>query len=545
MSSNIPFPPTALSFFLAIILHLSIVAPLPPQWPQFNYDCQNTNGPYEYLPNNRTYPLGPGTNSNTSIQSILSTTASVFMSGILDAQGVLYIGSMDGNLHAIDIPNGGTLKYTIPLLGSDGMIRNNDTLYGPESTSIGWTDDCGYGIPCIFYSAFNKSAQQSTLICSEAKNGNPVWYWDPLTDANCAGGGFSSPTIVGSNGLLYLSCYSTVNNEGEGQQPVIMQMPQESGDLNWYFYLDGLSVGNPAACYLDDNNNDYYVLVMSNVGTLSSYDPIQEKKVWSTPVSQFKYFDKSAAGPSAPVCVSGLPSNTLTENIVYTVVTCANYELCPEQGTATLVALDVNTGKVLFNVSSGGYNYSGSSPIVSSCGLVFSSDGNISSPVGGNLHAPVVYIVGSVDSTTNKLKIVGVNASTGTILLDFILHGVQANESMRKTNAVLTCDVDTTRNITRTYLYFATDKGNIYGIDIENQTVAWTITVRTDDTLPFFSSPILGRQVSTTKHSILQERKDDNEFQRKDSSLSSYPGFLIIGSPDPEGKILNIGSSYP
>jgi len=380
--------------------------------------------------------------------------------------GVVYIGSQDRNLYALDAATGTLLwKY-------DTMERNDIVSSSPAVSN---------GVVYI-------GGLKTKIHALDALNGDLLWNYK-LPIRTTVRSGLSSSAAV-ANGIVYIG-----NMDGS-----LYAFDEESGDLLWKYtspaseYDDTAIFSSPAvsgdAVFIHASNGDLYSLD-ALTGTLRwSYTPGGDYSVYSSPaVSGGVVY--SGSGPKntffALDAATGAPLwNFTTGGSIMSSPAVAGDIVYFGSNDGRLYALDAATGAPLWNYTTqAGVS---SSPAVAN-GIVYfgSSDGSVYAVGSLPFDPPVAGFAANVTSGAAPIVVVFTDTSTGVVTTRFWDFGDGT-----------TAWENSTATINHTYLYPGTfsvslTAANPDGQDKEEKT--GYITVRPSGLRPrawFSAAPMTG-----------------------------------------------------
>lgn len=161
-------------------------------WPMFQYDTANTGS----------NPATGGVETNIEVKWTAAAEDRVYSSPAI-VDGVLYIGSTDGNVYALDAESGATE----------------------------WVFETGGGIyssPAVVDGTLFIGSSDSALYALDAEDGSEQWMFET------GGSVSSSPTV--RNGIVYFG----------GLDSSVYAVDAERGSLEWTFQTEGMVSGVPA-----------------------------------------------------------------------------------------------------------------------------------------------------------------------------------------------------------------------------------------------------------------------------------------------------------
>ena len=322
-------------------------------WPQFHFDAANTGcNPYESL-------LGPDTVGKLTLNWQYATGGSVEAPPSV-ANGMVYVGSDDGYLYALNAGSGALIwKYYTGLSVLDAPVVSDGRVY-----AFSYIPDGG-------------------VVALNAKTGEVIWQ------ENFQGTGYGSALTLYKD-VLYTASSSRVFALDTGTGYEIWESQDDVG-------VDDNSI--PAVAnglvYVGSNNGNLYALNASTGQT-----------VWSYPVGEVNSSPAVANGLVYVSAGSMYALDASTGQFIWSYSTfgiyCGNFRDCgPSVANGMVYALGYGAGFYAFNANTGAliwdYPLSGqSSPAI----------------------ANGVLYVGSEDGTVNAI-----NASTGTLLWHYKTGG--------------------------------------------------------------------------------------------------------------------------
>ncbi|MBP1929179.1 PKD repeat protein/outer membrane protein assembly factor BamB [Methanolinea mesophila] len=352
--------------------------------------------------------------------------------------GVVYIGSDDQNLYALDAENGAVVwNYTTGgrVLASpavdNGIVYSgsyDNNLYALDKNTglLLWTFQTGGWVtssPVVTGGVVYSGSLGDRLYALDAHNGTELWNVTfgeyPSID--------SSPAVC--NGLLYVT----------GDQTTLYALDAMDGTEIWNFTTGSPISSSPAVA-------DGILYVSSWDGNAYALDTLTGQEIWRSAIGSESEMDSSPAVADGVVYIGSNDNNVYaldaltgekiwnytTGSVVYSSPTLANGIVYVGSWDHTLYALDAETGEQIWNYPTGSVVYS--SPAVSDGRVYFGSfDGNVyalgSSPGTTNLMlgklGPVFYENASMMDYSLFYRNQGNSSAENVVLKDFLPPSVE------------------------------------------------------------------------------------------------------------------------
>jgi outer membrane protein assembly factor BamB len=333
-------------------------------WSQFHYGPRNRGyNPYENVLSSA--------NVADLTEAWIYTTGSGIVSSPAVANGVVYVGSGDYNLYALDAitgvkkwsyPTGGFIYYSSPAVANGvvyvGSMDNNlyalDAMTGVKK----WSYPTGgyiYSSPAVANGVVYVGSRDNNLYALDAMTGAKKWSYT-------TGGSiyYSSPAVA--NGVVYVG--SDDNN--------LYALDAMTGVKKWSYPTGARIYSSPAVA-------NGVVYVGSDDKNLYALDAMTGVKKWSYPTGGYIY--------SSPAVANGVVYVGSDDNNLY--------------------ALDALTGVKKWSYPTGGYIYSSSPAVANGMVYVGSLDNNLyalstygslrwSYPTGGDIYSSPAVANGMV-----------------------------------------------------------------------------------------------------------------------------------------------------
>ena len=423
--TEVPTPVTATAAF-------TVASAGPGDWSMFHRDAQRTGrSPY----------LGSST-STTKTGWPYNIGAAIYSSPVLGADGTIYVGAYDSNLHALTpagiqkwaFPTGAGIRSS-PAVGPDGTIyvtAQNNTLYAVTdngaSATLKWSFAATTGISSspvigsdgtIYFGAGN-------FVYALTDNGNAgIQKWK-YTLNNGDTIGQQSPA-VGTDGAVYIGSTNdylyAINPDGSKRWTY-----QAGGSFGGF----GLSIGADGTVYIGCQDDNLYAI---NSAGMLKWTYKTNNQIWSTPAiakDGTLYFGSS---DSNLYCLAD-NGNSATKNWSYTASGgITSSPAIGTDGTIYFTSTGANNGCVALNANgtvkwiNAAVGGSFSSPAIAPDGsLYLGSEGGVLYAIGGTPNpTPIISLT----------KTVTPNSAKHGDVVQYTLKGVN-NGTVAATNATLT-----------------------------------------------------------------------------------------------------------
>lgn len=300
------------------------VAETPTDWPSFRLGTHNTG-----------YAKGVADpDDEPAVRWTLETGGDIWGSPVV-SDGLVYVGSADGYLYALD--------------SRTGMIE--------------WryqTDHRIEGTPAVDRSTVYVGSYDKNVYALDAETGEKRWSYE--ADGLVRG----SPTVVDGSvyigvGCFNLACSWYADEEDAPEIGQLCSLDRSTGELNWRFEAEGEVVSTPAVhagtVYVGSSDSCVYALDADSGEREWKYEA--EDWIWSSPTVAFGTvffgdFDADVYAVDAETgtevwtfdtlgaYISG--STAVDEDTVYVGVVPANYPQSAQRNDAEVFALDRRTG---------------------------------------------------------------------------------------------------------------------------------------------------------------------------------------------------------
>jgi outer membrane protein assembly factor BamB len=342
--------------FLVFALLGSIVTPFlsvkanssSDDWPMFNHDLSHTG-----------YSTSTAPKTNKTLWTF--TTGGAVETSPAVVNGVVYVGSDDGYVYALNAANGSLIwKYNTygPVQSSPAVVDGLVYIGGYHSHAVfaldAYTGELVWSSPTdsiypnkisstavanglVYVAVFNSGAAGGEFYALNASTGNLVWKYAPGAWIS------SSPAVYG--GKVYIGT-STDR---------IVALDAISGDISWRYFVtnSGPTVGGGSPIYSGASSlsiSDGLVYIGTTIQTVQAWDASTGAFVWSGDINGAVYASTVAVANGVVYASTGLGGTVGT--------------LQPPGVTA----LNAESGALLWNNSLGSIQYS--SPAVAD-GMVF------------------------------------------------------------------------------------------------------------------------------------------------------------------------------
>lgn len=329
------FPCRLFVFLLSLLYSSPSFAQLATSpWPMFMHDTQHTG---------QSTQSGPPQNT---LSWKYQTGSEVLASLVLGTDGTIYVGSVDGNFHAISPSGVKKWSYT-----TDGEI---------------------YATAAVDYNNVIYVGSEDGFLYAISKGGTLLWRY------GASGGISSSPVINPQDGSLYF-----------GTEDAKLYALETTGSLKWSSSLDEEIWASPAI-----SNNVLYIATLG--GIVYALDASSGAKKWSYDTQQDSITGSPVIDENSKTLFVGTESgimyalNTNDGTVKWTYTTGAEIMSTPAIDTETdsnalylgagdgnLYALDISTGKLKWKYKTEGAIFS--SPAIDKNGIIYfgSSDSRI------------------------------------------------------------------------------------------------------------------------------------------------------------------------
>jgi glucose dehydrogenase len=244
---------------------------------------------------------------------------------------------------------------------------------------------------------FYEGGMKGVFYAVSVDDGSLLWWWDTVADSlwgntrvNSGGGSWYPPAIDEEDGGLYVSVANPAPYPGTEEYPAgssregdnlytdsVVSLDPKTGGLKWYYQVkphDLFDLDNQQSPVLGtatiDGAEKKIVVTSGKHGIVVAVDRETGEMIWRTPVGKHQNDDMDAADlpdPSEP-SVQVFPGTyggvespfAVSEDAVYTAVynLPTNYwktsidpsTLDTTKGTGEVVALDINTGEILWDI---------------------------------------------------------------------------------------------------------------------------------------------------------------------------------------------------
>ena len=326
--------------------------------------------------------------------------------GVAVAYGMVFYSAGIGTVHAIDAETGDDIWETDALIGplEEGICMAPLVYDGVLYFSTIPGNDKGFYLP----------GQRGVFHAIDVQTGATLWYWETTTDnlwgnprVN-SGGGLWHPPAVDEKGSIYLAVANAAPYPGTEEWPNgssrpgdnpytnnLVSLNTETAELNWAFSVTGRDIFDhdnhlspiPVTLTVDDQERTI-VLTSGKHGFVVAADAGSGNQLWRVAVGKHQNDDLMELPADTEVEVyPGTQGGVETpmgyaDGVVYVpVVNSPSYATASSivsgqkalpTATGQLVAIDVATGKVLWDVETASPLYGGASivnDVVFSAGL--------------------------------------------------------------------------------------------------------------------------------------------------------------------------------
>ncbi|HXM22461.1 MAG TPA: PQQ-binding-like beta-propeller repeat protein [Terriglobales bacterium] len=236
-------------------------------WCQFHFDADGTRlNPYENVLNSRTAKsLDLEWSWNADGLELISSPAVV--------NGILYVGSLDGNLYALNAQTGtavwnyrtGNAVLSSPAVVNDvvyvGSFDDNVYALNAHTGAKLWSYRTGYFVaapPTVVDGVVYVGSADGNFYALNAKTGDKLWSYTT---------GFVNSAAAVANGVVYIGSFDSAGN--------LYALDAKTGDTLWSYPAGGVSRSSPAVAngvvYIGSYDSNVYALNASTGILLWSY----------------------------------------------------------------------------------------------------------------------------------------------------------------------------------------------------------------------------------------------------------------------------------